>query len=146
MFRGCVFPVRLARMRFGTERMRHVLRKILVIALSVGLTASAPALAHAQPGHLGAAASHENHDVQHYADLAIEPGDDGCPHSASGPTHDQDEGLCKKCCAACLGASLIPSPPLAVRILAGPNKFVVLRSDKLVARDIPTEPGIPKPL
>lgn len=144
MFRSCVFLVRLARMRFGTERMRHVLRKILVFALSVGLTASAPALSHAQPGHSGAAASHENHDVQHYADLAIEPGDDGCPHSASGPTHDQDEGLCKKCCAACLGASLIPSPPLAVRILAGPNKFVVLRSDKLVARDIPTEPGIPK--
>ena len=54
--------------------MRDVLRKILVIALSVGLTASAPALSHAQPGHSGAAASHENHDVQHYADLAIEPG------------------------------------------------------------------------
>jgi hypothetical protein len=144
MSRSCVFLVRLARMRFGTERMGHVLRKILVFALSVGLTASAPALSHAQPGHSGAAASHENHDVQHYADLAIEPGDDGCPHSASGPTHDQDEGLCKKCCAACLGASLIPSPPLAVRILAGPNKFVVLRSDKLVARDIPPEPGIPK--
>jgi hypothetical protein len=69
--------------------MRHVLRKILVIALSVGLAASAPALSHAQPGHSGAAASHENHDVQHYADLAIEPGDDGAPHGVSGPAPDQ---------------------------------------------------------
>ena len=78
---------------------------------------------HAQPGHSGAAASHENHDVQHYADLAIEPGDGGCPHSASGPTHDQDEGLCKKCCAVCLGASLIPSPPLACEYLRGPTNL-----------------------
>lgn len=146
MFRSCAFFVRLAKMRFGTERMRQALRKILVLALSVGLAVSAPALSHARTGLSSVAASHESHDLQSYADLAIEPGDDGCPHSASGTTHDQDEGLCKKCCAACLGASLIPSPPLAVRILAGPNKFVVLRSDKLVARDIPTEPGIPKPL
>jgi hypothetical protein len=125
--------------------MRHALRKILVFALSVGLTASAPALSHAQPGHFSVAASHESHGVQHYADLAIEPGDDGCPHDASGPVHDQDDGLCKKCCAACLGASLIPTPPVAVRILSEPGKLVVLRGDKLVARDIPTEPGIPKP-
>jgi hypothetical protein len=146
MFRSCAFFVRLAKMRFGTERMRQALRKILVLALSVGLAVSAPALSHARTVLSSVAASHESHDLESYADLAIELGDDGCPHSASGPTHDQDEGLCKKCCAACLGASLIPSPPLAVRILAGPNKFVVLRSDKLVARDIPTEPGIPKPL
>ena len=146
MFRSCVFLVRLARMRFGTERMRHVLRKILVIALSVGLTASAPALSHAQPRHSGAAASHENHDVQHYADLAIEPGDDGCPHGASGPAHGQNDSLCKKCCAACLGASLIPSSPVAVRILSDPGKLAARFDHKLVARDIPTEPGIPKPL
>src|SRR5512132_1064945 len=100
--------------------MRHVLRKILVMALSVGLAASAPALSHAQPGHSGAAALHENHDVQHYADLAIEPGDDGCPHGASGPAPDQNDGLCKKCCAACLGASLIPIAPVAVPLLSNP--------------------------
>jgi hypothetical protein len=146
MFRSCVFLVRLARMRFGTERMRHVLRKILVFALSVGLTASAPALSHAQPGHSGAAASHENHDVQHYADLAIEPGDDGCPHSASGTTHDQDEGLCKKCCAACLGASLIPAIPLAVWALSVARDTLLTRHDILIARPVPTEPGIPKPI
>ena len=108
MFRSCAFFVRVAKMRFGTERMRQALRKILVLALSVGLAVSAPALSHARTGLSSVAASHESHDLQSYADLAIEPGDDGCPHSASGPTHDQDEGLCKKCCAACLGASLLP--------------------------------------
>ena len=102
----------------GRSECEDVLRKILVIALSVGLTASAPALSHAQPGHSGAAASHENHDVQHYADLAIEPGDDGCPQGASGPAHGQNDSLCKKCCAACLGASLIPTSPVAVRVLS----------------------------
>ena len=145
MLPSCAFLVRLARMQFGTERM-HVLRKLLVYALSVGLTVSAPALSHAQLGHSSAATSHESHGVQHYADLAVEPGDDGCPHSASGPAHERDDGLCKKCCAACLGASLISNPPVAVRILSEPGKLVVWRDDKLVARDIPTEPGIPKPL
>ncbi|MGC1690389.1 MAG: hypothetical protein WA756_10710, partial [Pseudolabrys sp.] len=77
--------------------MRPALRKILVLALSVGLAVSAPALSHARTGLSSVAASHESHDLQSYADLAIEPGDDGCPHSGSGPTHDQDEGLCKKC-------------------------------------------------
>jgi hypothetical protein len=146
MFRSCVYPVRLARMRFGTERMRHVFRKILVIALSVGLTASAPALSHAQPGHSGAAASHENHDVQHYADLAIEPGDDGCPDGASGPAHGQNDSLRKKCCAACLGASLIPTIPLAVRVLSVARDTLLTCHDVLIARPVPTEPGIPKPI
>jgi hypothetical protein len=145
MFRSWLFLVRLARMSFGTELMRHVLRKILVVALSVGLAASAPALSHAQPGHSSAAASHENYDVQHYADLAIEPGDDGCPYGA-GPALDQNDSLCKKCCAACLGASLIPNPPVAVPLLSKPGKPVARFDHKLVARDIPTEPRIPKPL
>jgi len=126
--------------------MRHLLRKILVIALSVGLTASAPALSHAQPGYSGAAASHENHDVQHYADLAIEPGEDGCPHSTSGPTHDQDEGLCKKCCAACLVASLIPGIPTAVWALLVARDTFLTRDVILIARAVPTEPGISKRL
>jgi hypothetical protein len=146
MFRSCVFLVDLVKLRFGTERMRQVLRKLFVFVLSVGLTASAPALSHAQPGHSSAAASHTSHDAKNYADLAIEPGDDGCSHSASGPVYDQNDGLCKKCCAACLGASLIPSPPVAVRTMSEPGKLLLLRSDKLVARDIPTEPGIPKTL
>ena len=64
MFRSCALFVRLAKMRFGTERMRQALRKILVLALSVGLAVSAPALSHAQPGLSSVAASHESHDVQ----------------------------------------------------------------------------------
>jgi hypothetical protein len=146
MFRSCVFLVRLARMRFGTERMRHVLRKILVIALSVGLAASAPALSHARTTPSAAPASHEVHDVQYYADLSVEPGEDDCPHAAPGGTHDQDGSLCKKCCAACLGASLVPSLPVSVRVLSEPSDLTVARDDMLVARVIPTEPGIPKPL
>jgi hypothetical protein len=45
-----------------------------------------------------------------------------------------------------LGASLIPNTPVAVRILTKTNELVVQRNAMLVARDIPTEPGIPKPL
>lgn len=146
MFRSCAFFVRLAKMRVGTERMRQALRKVLVLALSVGLAVSAPSLSHARTGLSSVAASHESHDLQSYADLAIEPGDDGCPHSASGPTHDQDEGFCKKCCAACLGASLLPNSPVAVRILTKTSELVVQRNAMLVARVIPAEPGIPKPL
>jgi hypothetical protein len=134
-------------MRFGMERMRQALRKILVLALSVGLAASAPALSHAQPAHSSAAESHvSHHDVQNYADLAIDPADEACPHSASGPLHDQNDGLCKKCCAACLGASLIPNPPVAVQTLSERAELGAGCDHKLVARDITTEPGIPKPL
>ena len=128
--------------------MRDALRKILVLALSVGLAVSAPAsLSHARtlPSST-VAALHEAHDVQHYADLSVEPGDDPCPHEAGGAMHDQGDGVCKKCCAACLGASLIPNTPVAVRILTKTNELVVQRNAMLVARDIPTEPGIPKPL
>ena|SRR5262245_31854747 len=124
--------------------MPNALRKILVLLLAVGLTISVPALSHAQVVTFSSAASHESHDVQHYADLSIEPGDEACPHSA--PAHDQDGGLCKKCCAACLGASLIPDQPVATNVSALPDELVVRRDDTLVARTIPTEPGIPKPL
>ena len=123
--------------------MRYILQKILVLALSVGLAASAPALSHARTVP---SASHEVHDVQHYADLSVEPGDAGCPHAAPTGTHGQDDNLCKKCCAACLGASLVPSLPFSVRILAEPSDLTATRDDLLVARVIPTEPGIPKPL
>jgi len=126
--------------------MRRTLRKILVLALSVGLTMSAPALSHARMALSAPTASHEMHDVQHYADLSVEPGDEGCPRATPAGTHDQDEGLCKKCCAACLGASLVPSLPISVEILSGPGEVTVARADMLIARDIPTEPGIPRPL
>src|SRR5690348_5886002 len=125
--------------------MRDGLQKILVLVLSLALTASVPALSHAQAASSGAPASHEVHDVQSYADLCIEPGDDGCSHT-SGESHHQNDALCQKCCAACLGVSLIPNPPTAVRILSEPIDLATLPADTLVACDIPTEPGIPKPL
>jgi hypothetical protein len=127
--------------------MRHALRKILVLALSVGLAVGAPALSHTRAfSSSSIAASHEAHDVQHYADLSVEPGDDPCLHAAGGAMHDQDDGLCKKCCAACLGASLIPDPPVAERILIETNARALQGNSMLVAHVIPTEPGIPKGL
>jgi len=131
-------------MQIGTKWMRHALRKILVLLLAVGLTVSVPALSHAQIVTLSGTASHESHDLQRYADLSVEPGDEACPHSA--PAHDQDGGLCKKCCSACLGASLIPYAPEATSVAAVPGELVAPRENTLVARAIPTEPGIPKPL
>ena len=124
--------------------MRKALKKILVLLLSVGLTVSVPALSHAQMVPLSGSASHESHDLQRYADLSIEPGDEACPHSP--PTHDEDGGLCKRCCAACLGASLLPCVPMAASVAAVPGELVSWRDKTLAARVIPTEPGIPKPL
>src|SRR5262245_47142384 len=124
--------------------MRQALRKILVLLLAVGLTVSVPALSHAQMVTLIGTATHESHDLQRYADLSIEPGDVACPHSA--PTHNQDGGLCKKCCAACLGASLIPHAPTATSVAAVLGEMLAKRDITLLARAIPTEPGIPKPL
>ena len=125
--------------------MRQALRKILVVALSVGFAVSAPALSHAQAATSHIAGSHENHDVQSYADLSVEP-DDSCPHGTGGAIHDHDTGVCKKCCAACLGASLMPAPPAALWVVSKPIEPPVHRVGTLVARVVPTEPGIPKPL
>ena len=148
MFRSCASFVHAAKMRLGTERMRQAVRKILVFVLSVGLAASAPALSHAQPGHSGAAASHASHAVQNYADLAIDPGQDECPHAASGTTQQQsnDDGLCNKCCAACMVASLIPAVPPTVWVPLVARDTFVTQVDILIARAVPTEPGIPKGL
>ena len=125
--------------------MCRALRKILAVALSVGLAVSAPAFSHAGMAHAADSSSHEMHDVLHYADLAIEPGDD-CPRARHGGVNHHDDGFCKKCCAACLGASLIPSLPLSVEIVSGSRSLTLVRAPILSARDIPTEPRIPKPL
>lgn len=126
--------------------MTCALKKLLVFALSVGLSLSAPALSHAYMGFAAPTASHEAHSVQHYADLSVEPGDDGYLHPTPAGTHHHDDGLCKKSCAACLGASLVPNLSMSVEILSGLSEVTVARADMLIARDIPTEPGIPKPL
>ena len=148
MFRSCAPFVHAAKMQLGTERMREAARKILVFVLSVGLAASTPVLSHAQPGHSGAAASRASHAVQNYADLAIDPGQDECPHAASGTTQQQsnDDGLCNKCCAVCMVASLIPAVPTTVWVpLVARDRFVT-QADILIAHAVPTEPGIPKRL
>ena len=125
--------------------MRLALRKILVVALSVGLAVSAPALSHAGMAPAAVPASHEMHDVPHYADLAVEREDD-CPHARHGGANHHDDGVCKKCCAACLGASLIPSLPVSVEIGSVSRSLTLMQAPILSACDIPTEPGIPKPL
>ena|SRR5215510_8923303 len=125
--------------------MRRTLRKILVLALSAGLAMSVPALSHAGMAPAAVAVSHEMHDVLHYADLAVEPGDDCLHATPGGGMHHHDDGICKKCCAACLGASLIPTLPVSAKILSRSRNLIAARAPVLIARDIPTEPGIPKP-
>jgi len=106
----------------------------------------APALSHARMAPSSVAASHEVHAVEHYADLSIEPGDVGGSHAAvPGGMHHDDDGLCNKCCSACLGASLIPTTPMVAVILSGPYKVLFTGDEALVERPVPTEPGIPKP-
>jgi hypothetical protein len=125
--------------------MRRVLKKITVFLLAVGLTAAGATFSHAQNTSAGAAA-HENHAVMHYADLAIDPTQDDCLHSAPGTTQSHDNGLCDKCCAACLGASLLPAVPVIVCGQTLARDTLSMRQDILIARSIPTEPDIPKPL
>jgi hypothetical protein len=146
MFRSCAFFVHAAKMQLGTERMREAARKILVFVLSVGLAASTPVLSHAQRGHSGAAASHASHAVQNYADLAIDPGQDECPHAGTTQQQSNDDGLCNKCCAACMVASLIPAVPPTVWVPLVARDTFVTQADILIARIVPTEPGIPKRL
>jgi len=146
MFHSCASFVHVAKMRFGMERMRQALRKILVLVLSVGLAASAPALSHAQRGHSSAAASHTSHHVQNYADLAIDPGQDECSHAGSSTTQSHDDSLCNKCCAACMVASLMPAVPPTVWVPLVARDTFVTHADILIARPVPTEPGIPKPI
>jgi hypothetical protein len=127
--------------------MRNALNKFLVFVLSVGLTVGSPVLSHAgMAATADVAVSHEHNVVQHYADLVIDPANADCPHAAPQGTHHQDDGLCKKCCSACLGASLIPTTPVAIVILSGPRDALFTPDDSLVACAVPTEPGIPKPL
>ena len=128
--------------------MWDAFKKVLAFVLTVGLTVSSPALSHARAASApsSVAPSHEHHVVLHYADLAIDPADDGCPRAAPQGTHHQDDELCKKCCSACLGVSLIPTAPEATVIMSGPPDALSAPDDTLIARAVPTEPGIPKPL
>ena len=98
--------------------MRGAVQKLLVLALAAGLVASGPVCSHAQMEPCGAAISHETKDVPIYADLSVDPADDGSLQAelpAEGPHHD--DGLCKKCCAICIGANL-PVTTLALMTLS----------------------------
>ncbi|MGI8527064.1 MAG: hypothetical protein ACR2K5_12965 [Pseudolabrys sp.] len=130
--------------------MRRFLRKIVTFAIVAGLALGGNAshsYAKITAMSSAAAALHESHGVQHYADLAIEA-DDDCPHARidASPQHSHDERSCKECCAACMGASLLPSPPLSGLMLSGGRQAFSALHNTLVAHSVPTDPGIPKTL
>jgi hypothetical protein len=111
------------------------------------LTVSGPFASHARIATSDHAAAHEIQAVSHYANLAVDPGPEECPHATSGTTQQShDDGLCNKCCAACMVASLIPAVPTAVWVLLIARDTFLMRDDILIARAVPTEPGIPKRL
>jgi hypothetical protein len=127
--------------------MRRAFQRMVVLLVAVGLTVSGPFASHARISSMGHAPSHETQAVSHYADLAIDPAEDECPHATSGTTHQtHDDGLCNKCCAACMVASLIPAVPTAAWALLVARDAFPTRDDILIARAVPTEPGIPKAL
>ena len=125
--------------------MRRALQKLLALVLTAGLMAGGPVCAHAQMTPCGSATSHETHDVSQYADLSIDPDDGSSTADAQLPSHHHDDGLCKKCCAICIGANL-PTPTVTLATLTVSAQMAVALDDDLVARTVPTEPGIPKPL
>jgi hypothetical protein len=126
--------------------MRHILHRMVTLLVAAGLTASGPFASHARMTMSDHATAHEIQVVSHYADLAIEPGQDECPHAAAGAPQSHDDGLCNKCCSACMVASLIPAVPTAVWVLMAARDPFLTRDDILVARAVPIEPGIPKRL
>ena len=128
--------------------MRRFWHKLTVLVLAVGLTLGGGLLpSNAENKTSAQMSSHEVHTVQHYADLAIEAGDDDCPHHGLGTTlHSDDDGLCKKCCASCFNASLIPNAPATMTQAVVMREMFFPHTKSLVGRSVPTEPDIPKPL
>jgi hypothetical protein len=125
--------------------MRGAVQKLLVLALATGLVTGGPTCSHAQEP-CNAAISHETKDVPIYADLSVDPADDGSLQAelpSEGPHHD--DGLCKKCCAICIGANL-PVTTLALMTLSAGDQMILALDDNLFARSVSTDPGIPKPL
>src|SRR5262245_35289636 len=125
--------------------MRRALRQLLVCVLAAGLIAGGPVCSHAQMDPCGSLTSHEAKDVPNYADWSVDPEDECSAQSALAGTTHHDDGLCKKCCATCVGASLLPTTPIAPTLVVS-RQIVVSLDRGLVARSVPTEPGIPKPL
>ena len=131
--------------------MRLLFRKLTIFVVAAGLALSG-ATSHAGATMMldgaGTPSMHEMHQVQHYADLAIEPGEQDCPHMAADipMKHQTDDGLCKKCCAACTSVSLIPTSPFPILILSEKRETYSVSFTTLVAHRVPTDTGIPKPL
>ena len=131
--------------------MRLFLRKIAILIIAAAL-ASSGAASHANVKMSSAGAVtvslHESHDVQHYASLAIEPGEQDCVHATADTRtqHSHDDGLCKKCCAACVSASLIPNTPFPILQLSESRETFSMYRGALVAHQVAIDPGIPKPL
>jgi hypothetical protein len=127
--------------------MRRALQRLLALVLAVGLVASVPVCSHAQTEPCGSAASHEANDVPTYADLSIDPGDNGSLQGEfpAGAPHN-DDGLCKKCCTTCVGANLPSATPTALVTMTASQQMALTLDDNLVAGPLSTEPGIPKPL
>jgi hypothetical protein len=127
--------------------MGRALNKLFTFILAAGLVFSGPVCPHARAGMSGGAAQHESAAVPHYADLAIDPGDEECPHLAGAPAHTADhDGICQKCCAACIGAVVTAAAPsvMGQELLA--RDLVLAPAEILIARAVPIDPGIPKPL
>jgi hypothetical protein len=131
--------------------MRRLLCKIAILVISAGLALNGAAShSHAMMSSAGAgtASLHEDHAVEHYADLIIEAGGDDCPQAAAdSPTqHSHDDGLCKQCCVTCVSASLIPNTPFPILLLSETRATFPMDRSALVAHPVPTDPAIPKTL
>lgn len=61
--------------------MGRALNKLFTFILAAGLVFSGPVCPHARASMSGGVAQHESAAVAHYADLAIDPGDEECPIS-----------------------------------------------------------------
>ena len=67
--------------------MRRALQKLLALVLAAGLVAGGPVCSHAHMNPCSSAASHETNDVSDYADLSIDPADDGSLRVQNYPRH-----------------------------------------------------------
>jgi hypothetical protein len=94
----------------------------------------------------GTAVAHETHQVETYANLAIEPGDQDCLHASGDAPQPQNDSSCKKCCAVCTTVSLIPNAPFPILELSQKRETYAITRAALVAQTVATDPGIPKSL
>jgi len=129
--------------------MRLLLRKIAVLLIATGLILSGvTSHAHASMPVMaaGTAVAHESHQVDTYANLAIEPGEQDCLHASGDAPQPQNDSPCKKCCAACTSVSMMAIEAAPVAILSQARATYSVTRAALVAQTVATDPGIPKSL